>query len=156
MNQTSDVNLALAEVKNLLAQISTANGYNFDPAVRQGWLQHIFQRRAQTPPTFPILAYRPELSVPTGGDQTDNSALKDKITLVIDGAISVKDSETPVEDLFNLIKDLRRSLVFDVNSRKIKLSSIEYGECPFDVPEAGEEYAFFSQKIKLEVTENYA
>nr|WP_067285738.1 hypothetical protein [Marinobacterium profundum] len=155
MNTQADALVALNAVKAMLATISVANGYNFDPTIKQGWLQHLFQARARIPFSFPVVAYRPELSAPDG-ERTGNAVVTDRITLVLDCAIAVKDTDTPVEDLFNLLKDVRRALVFDPHKNRMGIKKITFLECPFDVPEAGDEYAFFSQKISFEVTEQYA
>lgn len=156
MNKTSDINKALAAIKTMLSQISKANGYNFSPQLKQGWLQHIFARRTQVAVVFPVIAYRPELSQPNGGERTNNTNLNDTITFSIDCAVAVKDTETPVEDLLNLLKDVRRALVFDPYTQKLGISELTFSECPFDVPEAGDEYCFFSQKIQFKVVEQYA
>lgn len=155
MIMTSEALVAVTAVKTMLATISTATGYNFDPTIKQGWLQHLFQSRTRVPFSFPVVAYRPELSTPDG-TKTDNAVVTDRIVLVLDCAIAVKETDTPVEDLFNLLKDVRRSLVFDPNKNRLGIKKITFLDCPFDVPEVGDEYAFFSQRISFEVTEQYA
>lgn len=155
MNPTSEILLAMDAIKAMFEQISTANGYNHNPTLKRGWLQHIFQGRHRTEPTFPIIAYRPHISEPTS-KVPDNSSLIDTVTLVIDCAVSVKDTDTPVDDLLNLLKDVRRSLVFDPDTTRLKISELTFQDCPFDLPEAGDDYAFFSQKINFKVVEQYA
>lgn len=108
------------------------------------------------PIAFPVVAYRPEVSLPGGGERTNNTNLNDSITLSLDCAVSVKESEAPVDDLLNLLKDVRRSLVFDPDTARLGISEIQFLECPFDIPEAGDDYAFFSQKIRFQVVEQYA
>lgn len=154
MSKESDILKALEEVKTMVGKISEANGYNTTPTVRRGWLQHIYSSRSRDKPDFPIIAYRPELSSPNSSTP-DNSGMIDTVTIVFDGAVSVKDSETATDDLLHLLKDLRRSLVFDPDTTTLKLSELAFGECPFDLPDAGEDYAFFSQKISFKVVENY-
>lgn len=156
MNKTSDINKALQAIKTMLEKISTANGYNTNPSLRQGWLQHIYARRTQAAVQFPVIAYRPELSKPAGGEKTNNTNLTDTVMFSIDCAVEVKNTDTPVEDLLNLLKDVRRSLVFDTNTQKLGISELTFSECPFDVPEAGDDYCFFSQKIQFKVVEQYA
>lgn len=156
MNQTSDILTAFNTVKTMLESISTGNGYNSDPSLKQGWLQHIFQGRHREAIQFPVIAYRPDVSNPTGGDKTHNTNLNDLVTLSLDCAVSVKESDDPVADLLNLLKDVRRSLVFDPNTARLGISEIEFLDCPFDVPETGDDYAFFSQKIRFKVVEQYA
>jgi len=147
--------VALDAIKEMLEDILIVNGYNFDPSVRRGWLQHVYQGRHQQQVKFPVIAYRPELSKPNGS-ATYNHVVTDSITLILDCAVSVKDSATPVDDLLNLMKDVRRALVFDPHGKKLGVSEITFLDCPFDIPEAGDDYAFFSQKISFEVTEQYA
>lgn len=156
MNKTSDIKTALTGIETMLGKISKANGYNSNPMLKQGWLQHIYARRSQVAVTFPLIAYRPELSRPSGGERTNNTNLNDTITFSIDCAVAVKDTETPVDDLLDLLKDVRRSLVFDPYTQKLGISELTFSECPFDVPEAGDEYCFFSQKIQFKVVEQYA
>jgi hypothetical protein len=156
IEKASRIAASVGDIKTLLEQISIANGYNFDATLKQGWLQHVFQDRQRQPEDFPIVAYRPELSAPGEGQKTKNKQLQDKITFSIDCAISVKDTDTPVVDLLNLLKDVRRSLVVDPYKHKLSLSEITFSECQFDVPEVGDKYAFFSQKIQFEVNEQYA
>lgn len=156
MNKTSDILAGLDAIKAMLEKITQLNDYNHTPAIKRGWLQHIFEGRSRAPVTFPVVAYRPALSVPGGGEQTENTSLNDRVTISIDCAVSVKESPDPVADLLNLLKDVRRSLVFDTNTTKLGVSEIVFLECQFDVPEAGEDYAFFSQKISFRVVEQYA
>jgi len=156
MNQASDILTAMNAIKSMLEAITVANGYNFTPALKRGWLQHIFQGRHREVVTFPVIAYRPDVSTPSGGDRTNNTNLKDLVTINLDCAVLVKDSEDVVADLLNLLKDVRRSLVFDPITEKLGVSEIQFLECPFDIPEAGEDYAFFSQKIRIQVIEQYA
>jgi hypothetical protein len=156
IDKASKIAAAVGDIKTLLEQITVVNGYNFTPTLKEGWLQHVFQDRMRKPKDFPIIAYRPELSAPGEGQKTQNRQLNDKITFSIDCAISVKETETPVVDLLNLLKDVRRSLVVDQYKNKLSLSEITFQECQFDVPETGDKYAFFSQKIQFEVDEQYA
>ncbi|WP_010322154.1 hypothetical protein [Marinobacterium stanieri] len=157
MNTTSDIIPALDWVKERLERINKANGYNSDPSVERGWLQMIVNqdRLRRNEITFPVIAYRPALTEPKGSTE-GNSSLIDSVTVMVEGAVLTKDSDTPVDDLLNLIKDVRRSLVFDPTARKLKVSKLTIQDCPFDLPESGEDYAFFSQKITFEVTEQYA
>jgi hypothetical protein len=157
MKSTSELIDALDHIKSSLERISVDNGYNTSPQIKRGWLQHVFKAHSRTPVEFPVIAYRAELSDPQSSVD-GNSNIKDSMTVVIDAAVSTKenDADEAVDSLLNLLKDLRRSLVFDPNNVKLKHSSLIYGECPFDLPDTGEEYAFFSQKIIIEVVEQYA
>jgi len=155
MNQTSDIIPALDEIKRRLEQISTANGYNTDPSIKRGWLEMLFRGRNRHEVPLPVLAYRPAVAEPEGS-VPGNSNITDVVTLMIDGAVSTKDSDTPVDDLLNLLKDVRRVLVFDPDDGKLVFSDITVEDCPFDLPESGEDYAFFSQKISFKVVEQYA
>ena len=152
--KSSKLLVALDEVKGLLGDITEVKGYNFTPTLKRGWLQHIFQSRHASPVKFPVVAYRVESSMPEGSQ--NNERVIDDITLVIDCAVSVKESKEPVDDLLMLLKDVRRSLVFDQWTSKLSLSELTLMECQFDLPEAGDEYAFFSQKIRFRVVEEYA
>jgi hypothetical protein len=155
MNQTSDILTALDFIRQRLESITTANGYNFSPSVRRGWLEHVFQGRHRQPVAFPVIVYRPSLSEPVSS-APGNENMVDSVTVLIDCAVSVKESEQPVDDLLNLLKDVRRSLVFDPENPRLKISDLTIQDCPFDTPESGDEYAFFSQKISFRVTEQYA
>lgn len=139
----------------MLEKISVDNGYNFTPTLREGWLQHIYARRSQQEVVYPVVAYRPEISDPKGGEKTNNTNLNDTITFSLDCAVLVKDTDTPVQDLLNLLKDVRRALVFDSNRRNA-ISELVFLDCPFDVPDVGEEMCFFSQRIQFKVVEQYA
>lgn len=156
MDKLSKINSVVRALDEALKKISVENGFNFTPTVRQGWLMQIYQRRTQETISFPLITYRPELSVPRGGEKTNNTNLNDSLTFSIDCAISVKGAITPVEDLNNLLKDVRRALVFDTNMARLGVSEMTYSECPFDIPDTGDEFAFFSQKINFKVVEQYA
>lgn len=156
MNKTSDILVAMNSIQAMLEKISQDNGFNSNPSIKRGWLQQLFQSRNRVPIAFPVVAYRPEVSLPGGGERTNNTNLNDSITLSLDCAVSVKESEAPVDDLLNLLKDVRRSLVFDPDTARLGISEIQFLECPFDIPEAGDDYAFFSQKIRFQVVEQYA
>lgn len=157
MNQTSDVLIGLEFVRTRLDGISTENGYNFDPTVKRGWLQYIYQdiTRRRVQGNFPLIVYRPSLSEPQSSSP-GNESLIDTVTVMIDAAVLVKDTDTPVDDLLNLMKDVRRALVFDPENPRLKISDLTIEDCPFDIPESGDPYAFFSQKISFKVTEAYA
>ena len=83
----------------------------------------------------------------------DHKVSKESISCSFDGAVAVKDSDSPVDDLLNLLKDVRVALAIDPFTHKLPFSKITYGECAFDLPETGEPYAFFSQKVILEIVE---
>ena len=155
MNTTSDIIRALDDIKQRLEQISTANGYNSNPSIKRGWLEMLFRGRNRNEVPLPVIAYRPSLSNPESA-VPGNSNMKDVVTVLLDCAVSTKDSDTPVDDLLNLLKDVRRSLVFDPDDRKLVISDMTIQDCPFDLPESGDDYAFFSQKISFKVVEQYA
>ncbi|SEG12307.1 hypothetical protein [Marinobacterium lutimaris] len=157
MNKTSDILEGLDFIKSRLETISTANGYNHSPNIKRGWLEFIFsnKNRHREPIAFPVIAYRPKTSAPQNAT-AGNESLIDVVTVHIDGAVSVKDSEDSVTDLLNLLKDVRRSLVFDPENQRLKISDLTIQDCPFDTPESGDDYAFFSQAISFRVTEQYA
>ena len=150
----SKILVALDEVQTMLNEITEVKGYNSSPSIKRGWLQHIFQGRHAAPVKFPVIAYRVESSSPTASQ--NGTSFIDQITIVIDCAVSVKETKDPVTDLLKLLKDVRRSLVFDPWTTKLTISEIDFLECDFDLPEAGDEYAFFSQKLSFKVVENYA
>lgn len=157
MNKASSIIDALDAIKAQLAQISTAGGYNTDPTIKRGWLQHIFRRHLRNPISFPVIAYRVEQSNPRM--PPGNSTADDSVLILLDGAVLVKGDDAEdeaVDALLNLMKDMRRALVFDPDKPRLKYSKLELQDCPFDLPETGEEYAFFSQKILIKVDDQYA
>lgn len=150
----SKIYQGFATIKSRLELITVANGYSCDANIREGWLQQI-ARRSQHEMKFPVVVIRPELSLPTGGDITNNTSMTDRVTVAIDCAVNSNDPDI-LKSLWSLLKDVRRSLVFDANNKSMGVSELSFLDCPFDVPDAGEEYAFFTQKIQFKVVEKYA
>ncbi len=160
-----DAYLAFETVEKLLQRISTDNGFNTNPTVREGWLlQIVSPERSRKEITFPLLALRPELSTPTY-PPSDNvrARAKNETRMVIDGAIQ-SNVEKPVEQLLALMHDVRKALAVDLTNRLEKQAldlgnrhlDIEVLQCPYDIPEKGDQYAFFSQTITYTMEEKYA
>lgn len=151
MTQPAQLITCLDYIDTQLNAICHSESSLSDPSIKRGWLQHIFQNQDRLNIQFPVIAYRPELS--NTSQSHDNKASNDEIVVVIDGAVSVKDTDEPVDDLINMLKDVRVALAIDPATPRIPFSNMTFGACAFDLPEAGEPYAFFSQKLTLKIIE---
>lgn len=150
---------AISDIKTLLDKISTENDYNFSPTVAEGWLRHYFSdlSRVRTPTDYPVVLYRPELSTPSPkAKELDNAKYQEELIIAIDAAVQVFSDGEPVRDLLKLLKDVRRAVVFPEYGHNMKIQSIELLACDYDVPETGDAYAFFTQKIRVIVNDEFA
>lgn len=138
-----------------LKRIRKENGFSADVHVAEGWLQHIFSDPglSRKQGEFPMVAWRPEVSQPSSA-APGNASVRDTLIFSVDVAVKVSDCDNPVRALMRLLKDVRGSIVFPPNSTDIKGLKVELLECPFDVPEVKDPFAFFSQRIKVSLNEH--
>jgi len=148
-------------------RLKEQSGNELDYTVKMGWLLHIFDRRNRDKTKFPVVAYRPDASDPEMSENADS--MKDSVIISVDGAISIadytdrkahshyenSDEEDPVLiDLIVLRLEVLKALAIEPDALSMPFSSLKFGSCAFDLPEAGEAYAFFSQKIVIELVES--
>lgn len=162
MSQTnySKINDVVQQIKTGLERIKTADGYSCDANVKEGWARHFFSNPSVTrfpdQHRFPVVLFRPETADPKPAARgVSNAAITDDVVFAIDAAIKVSDTATPVTDLINLCKDVRRALVFPRAGTSMKTLDIEFLGCAFDVPETQDDFAFFTQKVRVNVSDRY-
>ena len=148
------VKLIKQQLNNDLDKIKIENGYINNATILNGYMVHYVRKFSETdePLNFPCVAIQP--SRDRTSKASSNLQSKTERDWVLIGAVSVQNPEQVTDNLDTLLYDVKRSLSFDPYEGGAPAVDYVLGEAVFDLPERGDEYAFFEMPITMKFIES--
>lgn len=136
-----------------LIKTGTESGYLNDVTVLNGYMVHYVRKfnESNEKLKFPCVALQPtrDRSKIGGGNQRSKSS-RDWVLI---GAVGVQNPDEVTDNLDSLLYDIKRAVSFDTYADDSPGLTITLGEAVFDLPERGDEYAFFEMSITIDYIE---
>lgn len=137
-----------------LENIKTANKFINDATILKGYMVHYVRKFSEsgTALKFPCIAIQPSrdrTSKPNAKLQSNTQR-----DWVLVGAVSVQNPDEVTDNLDTLLYDVKRALSFDPYAGGAPAVDYILGEAVFDLPERGDEYAFFEMPITMKFIES--
>lgn len=138
-----------------LESIKKSNGFLNDATILKGYMVHYVRKFSESGESlkFPCIAIQP------ARDRTSKPGAKlqskTERDWVLVGAVGVQNPDEVTDNLDSLLYDVKRALSFDpYHGNKKEATDYKLGEAIFDLPDRGDEYAFFEMPITMTFIEN--
>ncbi|ANP79308.1 hypothetical protein A134_23120 [Vibrio crassostreae 9CS106] len=146
MSKISDI-----RKNELIPKLKGVDGLN----VLDGWFVNYVHKFSKTGQKlkFPLASVQPKEEV-TVQSKSGLDGINARAFTVI-GATSVREPETVNDELDDLLFKVRQALAINAFDNESEAHKLEFGDVKFDLPERGDEYAFFELTIRVSYTERW-